>query len=54
MALRAWLLPASFPTSAKFQRALLRRHVRFGPKADMAISCAGFFADPNTAPLTIE
>jgi hypothetical protein len=23
--------------------------VRFVPKADMAPSCAGFFADPNTA-----
>jgi hypothetical protein len=24
-------------------------NVRFGPIADMATSCAGFFADPNTA-----
>jgi hypothetical protein len=45
------MLVSSFDTLvAGFERPqMLITDVRFGPKADMATSCAGFFADPNTA-----
>jgi hypothetical protein len=46
---------SALPRKANMCGALA--HVCFGPKADIATSCAGFFADPNTvlsSPLTIE